>query len=235
MGSRFLELNRIQNLLEFLARVETRQNAVNLAGTHGFGGIRAFRITPQPEIAEIAQLHNVPRRQFIGDGGQQGFQHSHCIGSGNGGNLRNALRHLPQSLTPAEGWMGCRARRHCISRSFLPPLAVENRFTVLGKVFLAVVSPRWAEYSTKLIAKTPLIKPKSLRPLEGLSIYHLPITNYQSPFSIHPSSFLLTPPSAPRYSSPAWTHAETHGLRPARDPSNRAAGRSQPTSASCWA
>ena len=44
---------------------------------------------------------------------------------------------------------------------------------------------------------------------------------------------ILTPPSAPKYSSPASPRAKTRGLRPARDPSNRAAGRSRPTSASC--
>gem|GEM_PF-3145686 len=34
----------------------------------------------------------------------------------------------------------------------------------------------------------------------------------------------LTPPSAPRYSSPVSPRAGSHGLRPARDPSNREIG-----------
>ena len=69
--------------------------------------------------------------------------------------------------------------------------------------------------------------------IQELRAYHrrsyAPRTNLYSPIST-----LFTPPSAPRYSSPAWTRAGTPDLRPVRDPSNRAAGRSRPTSASCW-
>lgn len=98
---RFLELDHVQNFLEFLARVEAGQNAFDTAGAHGFGGLHTFRIAPEPEIAEIAQLHDIPRGQLLRDGGQQGFQHSHRVRAGDGGDLRNPLRHLPQGFAPA--------------------------------------------------------------------------------------------------------------------------------------
>ena len=98
---RLLELNRIQNLLEFLARDKARQNGVDLRSAHRLGGIRAFGIAFQPEIAEIAQFHNIPSRQFLRDDGQQGFQHRHCIHAGNSGNLCNLPCQLAHGLASA--------------------------------------------------------------------------------------------------------------------------------------
>lgn len=96
-----LKFHSCQHLLELLARVKARQKGRNLAGAHGFGGIRPLRSDLQPEIAEIAQFHNVPRRQFLRDDRQQGFQHRHCIRAGYGGNFRNPPRHLAQGSAPA--------------------------------------------------------------------------------------------------------------------------------------
>ena len=53
---RLRELHGGQHLLELLARVEARQNGLDLAGTHLVEGCGALGVDLQPEIAEIAQL-----------------------------------------------------------------------------------------------------------------------------------------------------------------------------------
>jgi hypothetical protein len=54
-----VEFDRIENALEFLARVEARQHAADLVGAHIFRFFSAFAGCSQPERAEIAQFDDV--------------------------------------------------------------------------------------------------------------------------------------------------------------------------------
>ena len=102
---RLLEFDGVKDLLELSAGVETRQDASDHVAAHGIGFVGSFRSASQPEVAEVAQFHDVPFAQFLRDDIEQGFEHGHCVGAADGGDGADLPGQLAQGH-PAAGLDG---------------------------------------------------------------------------------------------------------------------------------
>ena len=96
-----VKFDRIQNALEFLARVEAREHTPDLVGAYIFRFFGAFAGRPQPEAAEVAQFDDVALRQFGGDNGEEALDGCHHIDSGQRGHLCRPLCQFTRGHAPA--------------------------------------------------------------------------------------------------------------------------------------
>lgn len=70
------ELDLGERLFEAFPRVKARQQACDLVASYPGAVFHALGAKAQPEIAEVAQLHDVATRQLFGNDVEQGFYRS---------------------------------------------------------------------------------------------------------------------------------------------------------------